>query len=104
MMGIITAQLWRLQHSLSPDPVLGYYVLAKPVSATLHVSALLTAVTGATRFWRQQTAMALGKVHAGGWEMSLLAGFVMLVSLLLKGVRRRWWWWLKSWVLRMLTV
>ncbi|KAF2088104.1 hypothetical protein K490DRAFT_14760, partial [Saccharata proteae CBS 121410] len=69
MVGVIIAQLFRLQHSPTPDPVLGYYVLGIPLGACFIIAAILVAAIGAFRFWRQQNAMTRGKVLAGGWEI-----------------------------------
>lgn len=80
MMGVIIAQLYRLQHSPAPDPVFGYYALSKPIAGILQGSAAAMVFVGAIRYWRQQQAMALGKVHAGGWELTTIMGFTFLVS------------------------
>ncbi len=69
MMGIMIAQLYRLDHRPDPSKVYGYFVLSKPLSAIFQSAALCMVLIGATRFFRQQNAMALGKVHAGGWEI-----------------------------------
>lgn len=80
MLGVIVAQLWRLQHSANPDPIFGYFALSKPLAVILQCSALGMAVLGSIRFWRQQSAMARGKVHAGGFEVLWIMGFMVLVS------------------------
>lgn len=79
MIGILVAQLYRLQHTATPDPILGYFILSKPLACIFQGSALCMACVGAHRFFRQQSMMARGKVHAGGWELSLSASFVLLV-------------------------
>lgn len=79
--GVIVAQLYRLQHVASPDPVFGYYVLSKPIAGIFQVSALCVALIGAHRYWRQQTAMAIGQVVAGGWELMAVGVLVFVVSL-----------------------
>lgn len=79
MLGVIVAQLYRLQHSPTPDPVFGFYAISKPISGMLQCSALGMVLLGAIRFWRQQTAMAVGKVHAGGWEVMTIVVFTILV-------------------------
>ena len=66
IIGVMIAQLYRLQHREDPDPVFGYYVLSKPLSAIFQSSALCVVLLGCIRFWRQQSAMAIGKMHAGG--------------------------------------
>lgn len=80
MLGVIVAQLYRLQHSASPDPVFGYFALSKPLSAILQCSALGMILLGGIRFWRQQSAMARGKVYACGFEILIIMGFMGLVS------------------------
>ena len=79
MMGIITAQLYRLEHSPEPSKVFGYYVLSKPLAAIFQTSALFMILLGGIRFWRQQSAMAIGKVYAGGWEINVIAIGMLLV-------------------------
>ncbi|RMX72761.1 hypothetical protein D0869_14286 [Hortaea werneckii] len=61
MIGVIISQLYRLQHSPSPDPVYGYYVLGKPIASIFHASGLGVVLVGAVRFFRQQSAMSIGK-------------------------------------------
>ena len=70
MMGIVVAQFCRLEHSLNPSEVFGFFILSKPLAATLQSAALSVTLTGCFRFWRQQSAMAIGKVYAGGWEVT----------------------------------
>jgi hypothetical protein len=74
------AQLYRLQHSEDPSPVFGYYALSKPLSVIFQSSALCVVLLGCIRFWRQQSAMAIGKMHAGGWELIAIAIGSFLVS------------------------
>lgn len=80
MLGVIIAQLYRLQHSPNPDPTLGYFVLSKPISCIFHASAACVALLGSVRFFRQQHAMAIGKIQAGGWELMVIGVYVLLVS------------------------
>lgn len=80
MIGVFIAQLWRLQHSPTPDPTFGYYVLSIPVSIIFQCAALVMVLLGAVRYWRQQEAMAVGRVWAGGWEMGVIAVGSLLVS------------------------
>jgi len=80
MIGVIIAQLFRLQSSAAPDPVFGYFVIAKPLAATFQVLALITSLLGAHRFWRQQMCMARGKIVAGGWEVYVIMVAILLVS------------------------
>lgn len=81
MLGAIVAQLYRLNHSPHPDPVFGYYVLSKPISSILQCSALCVVLLGSIRYFRQQSAMARGKVSAGGWEMLTIMFLVGSVCL-----------------------
>ncbi|KAI7355820.1 hypothetical protein KC354_g10663 [Hortaea werneckii] len=81
MVGVVISQLYRLQHSPSPNPVYGYYVLGKPIACIFHASALGVILVGAVRFFRQQSAMSIGKVHAGGWEVLVICGWVFLLLL-----------------------
>ena len=80
MMGTMIAQLYRLQHDPHPSKVFGYFVLSKPLSVIFQCAACLVVVLGCIRFYRQQSAMALGKVHAGGWELVAIGIFSFLVS------------------------
>lgn len=80
MLGVIVAQLYRLQHSPSPDPTFGYFVLATPLSCILHVSAACVTLLGCVRFFRQQHAMAIGKIRAGGLEIMIIGVYVLLVG------------------------
>lgn len=84
MLGVIIAQLYRLQHSQSPDPTFGYFVLSKPISSIFHVSAICVALLGSVRFFRQQHAMAIGKVQAGGFELMIIGVYVLMVSALVR--------------------
>lgn len=81
MLGVVVAQLYRLQHTATPDPVFGYFALSKPLSAILQCSALGVVLLGGIRFWRQQSAMTRGKVHACGFEILTIMIFVALVGL-----------------------
>ncbi|KAF1808699.1 hypothetical protein P152DRAFT_377831, partial [Eremomyces bilateralis CBS 781.70] len=69
MIGVIVAQLFRLQNTPDPDRSLGYYRLAIPISSIFIAAAIVVTLLGAVRFYRQQHAMARGKVHAGGFEV-----------------------------------
>ncbi|KAL9040779.1 MAG: hypothetical protein Q9180_001703 [Flavoplaca navasiana] len=88
-LSVFIAQLFRLQHSENPDPVLGFYVLGKPLSCICTGAAILTNLLGTYRFWRQQNAMLRGKILCGGWEvyaillivlMTLISLFVLVVA------------------------
>lgn len=80
IMGIIVAQFMRLEHTMHPDKAFGYFILSKPLAAILQGAALCTTLLGACRFWRQQSAMAIGKAHAGGWEITALGAGTLLVG------------------------
>ncbi|KAK4499689.1 hypothetical protein PRZ48_010207 [Zasmidium cellare] len=75
MLGAVIAQLYRLTHSPHPDPVFGFFVLSKPICGILQCSALGMVLLGAIRYFRQQAAMATGKVFAGGWEVLTIVIF-----------------------------
>ena len=87
MTGAIIAQLFRLQDTDVPAPGLSYFRLGVPLAALFLSSAIFVVLLGAHRFWRQQSAMARGKVWAGGWEinaiMGLAVGLVVTVFVLL---------------------
>ncbi|OOQ86851.1 hypothetical protein PEBR_19846 [Penicillium brasilianum] len=83
MQGVLISQLFRLQE---PGDRLKFYVAGKPLAVTCHCVAILVALIGAFRFWRQQGAISVGKVHAGGWELNavgVLFGAIFLVTLIL---------------------
>ena len=80
MVGVITAQLFRLQTTALPGGGFGYFVLAVPLAACFICGSIVVTVLGAIRFWKQQTAMARGTVWAGGWEVLGIMGTGILVS------------------------
>ncbi|KAL4902148.1 hypothetical protein BDW74DRAFT_169650 [Aspergillus multicolor] len=79
MQGVLIAQLFRLQSTHSSKG-LGYHDVGVPLSVTCHCAAILTAVLGAHRFWKQQSAIALGTVYAGGWELNCIGFLTTAVS------------------------
>jgi len=79
MIGVLVAQLYRLQHAPAPNPVFGYFILSKPLACIFQGAALFTVLVGAYRFFRQQSSMSRGKVHGGGWEVSLIGVFAVVV-------------------------
>ncbi|KAI9714197.1 MAG: hypothetical protein M1812_006418 [Candelaria pacifica] len=81
MSGILIAQLWRLQHTIVPDPgtTMGYYLLGIPLAETCISTGIVVAILGAIRFWRQQNALLRGKIHAGGWEIHVIGIGVMCI-------------------------
>ena len=80
MQGVLIAQLFRLQRVPETRAKLGFYEVGIPLSVSCHGIAVLVALLGAYRFWKQQTAVSRGKVYAGGWEMNVIAALVCLVS------------------------
>jgi uncharacterized membrane protein YidH (DUF202 family) len=74
MVGIFVAQLLRLQHSISPNPVFGFYVISIPLATIFHILAMLVLFIGTARFFKLQKAMALGKALSGGWEIIVVGG------------------------------
>lgn len=78
IIGIIIAQLFRLQHSPVPRPF-GFYNLGVPLATICHGAALLMVLVGAQRFRSQQNAMLNGRTRAGGWEPLFVGGLVMMV-------------------------
>lgn len=83
VLGVTIDQLFRLTHSATPDPVFGFYVVGKPLSALFIASSLVTTVFAAWHFFRMQDAMARGKAIAAPWELKGVGVVVASVSLLL---------------------
>ena len=79
IVGTVIAQLFRLQHSLAPQPF-GFYRLGVPLASICHFAALLMVLVGAQRFRMQQNAMINGRIKAGGWEPWLVGSVVLAVS------------------------
>ncbi len=79
MLGILVAQLFRLQHSPTANPIFGYYVIGKPLAGICQALALYTLLLGAFRFWRLQHAIVRGKTLSGGFEIVLIGLGVLLV-------------------------
>ncbi|KAJ5989655.1 hypothetical protein N7481_004865 [Penicillium waksmanii] len=89
MQGVLIAQLFRLQRSDQNQDRLRFYQVGIPLSVTCHCVAIIVALIGAYRFWRQQSAIARGKVHAGGWELNsvgILLFLIILVTLVISVV------------------
>jgi uncharacterized membrane protein YidH (DUF202 family) len=84
MTGVVIAQLFRLQHTLTPNLSFGFFVLGIPLAASFIGFGMVVLLLGAFRFWRQQNAMVRGKVFAGGWEVGVVmcGSIVVSVSLL----------------------
>lgn len=81
MLGVLIAQLFRLQQTVNPEPTLGFYAVGVPLATACNGAAVAVVLLGACRFWRQQSALARGKVYAGGWEIILIGLVVLLVGL-----------------------
>ncbi|KIX97786.1 uncharacterized protein Z520_06564 [Fonsecaea multimorphosa CBS 102226] len=79
MVGVVIAQVFRLNHSLHPNPHLGFFVVGVPLSCVCHGSAILISGLGAFRFIRYQKAMARGYALSGGWEMTCIGMLTTLV-------------------------
>lgn len=90
MLGVLIAQLFRLQRSIPQEQnYLTYYEVAIPLSVTCHCAALVIVGIGAFRFWRQQSAIVSGKIHAGGWELNsvgFLIAAIVITTLVLSVV------------------
>jgi len=82
MIGVIIAQLFRLQHHSNPHPNFGFFVLGTPLAATFIAFGMLVLLVGAVRFWRCQNALVRGKAVAGGWELVFIMAGSIAVSLL----------------------
>lgn len=81
MLGVIIAQVMRLQHSITPDPVLGYFAVSVPLSSACHASAIAVSLLGAIRFFRYQKEMARGYAVCGGWEIKTVGTLATMVCL-----------------------
>lgn len=79
-MGIAITQLLRLERNLVIMPRFDYFILGKPLGVLFQVSAMVVALVGAHRFWRQQVCMARGTVMVGGWEIYVIMASFLLVS------------------------
>ncbi|KAG5290093.1 DUF282 superfamily domain-containing protein [Histoplasma ohiense] len=87
--GALIAQLFSLQNTHDQDDTpFGFHAVGKPLACGCHACAIAVAAVGSYRFWRQQNALARGKVHAGGWELGvsgacaagiIAAAFVLVV-------------------------
>lgn len=69
----------RLQHSPTPNPVLGYFVISVPLACVCHASAISFSILGAVRYLRLQNEMARGQAVAGGWEVKCAGAITTLV-------------------------
>lgn len=80
ILGVVIAQLMRLQRSPTPDPSLGFLIISVPLSCTCHIMALLTACLGCYRFFQWQSTMTRGQAISGGFAITSLFAFTFLVS------------------------
>lgn len=81
MQGVLIAQLFRLQRPTTPQPNrLRFYEVGIPLAVACHCVAVVVALIGAYRFWRQQSAISLGKIQVGGWELNWVGILLGLVS------------------------
>jgi uncharacterized membrane protein YidH (DUF202 family) len=80
MQGVLVAQLFRLQRPHGKADRLSFHEIGVPLSVACHFVAIVVALIGAFRFWRQQNAIARGKVYAGGWELNSVGIFLFIVS------------------------
>ncbi|CAD6442096.1 0a81d20a-5499-448b-8c81-aad09bc4273b [Sclerotinia trifoliorum] len=79
MLGVSVAQLFRLQHSHTPNPLIGFFVLGKPLACICQVAAITTLLIGIFRSWRHQNAIVRGKALSGGFEVIIIgAGFFLI--------------------------
>ncbi|KAJ5114392.1 hypothetical protein NUU61_000151 [Penicillium alfredii] len=86
MQGVLIAQLFRLQRSESEADRLRFHDVGIPLSVACHCVAVLIAFIGSYRFWKQQGAISVGKVYAGGWDINsvgILLFAVILTTLIL---------------------
>ena len=79
MLGVVIAQLFRLQHTDNPNRVIGYFIVGTPLAAVLIIAGIVVLLLGAFRTWRQQNAIVRGKIHAGGWEVAIIGAVSFLV-------------------------
>ncbi|KAJ5153743.1 uncharacterized protein N7500_009182 [Penicillium coprophilum] len=68
--GVLIAQLFRLQAAEALADRLGLRKVGTSISITCYGVGILVALVGAYRFWRQQDAIAKGRIYAGGWELN----------------------------------
>ncbi|QSZ37464.1 hypothetical protein DSL72_008562 [Monilinia vaccinii-corymbosi] len=72
MLGVLIAQLFRVQHAPKPNHLIGFYVLGKPLACLCQGAAIATLLIGVVRSWRHQNAIVRGKALAGGFDVIIL--------------------------------
>ncbi|KAH7391338.1 hypothetical protein BKA64DRAFT_100871 [Cadophora sp. MPI-SDFR-AT-0126] len=82
MLGIVVAQLFRLQRSPTPNPHFGFFVLGKPLAIICQGAAIYTILIGVFRTWRSQNAIVRGKAISGGYEIVALAGGICAILIM----------------------
>lgn len=87
MLGVVIAQLFRLQNTDNPHPKIGYFITGIPAASACILGAILVLLVGAYRFWRQQNAVLRGKFYAGGWEV-LATGIIVLIVCIVQPISR----------------
>ena len=80
MLGIFVAQLFRLTHTLTPDPVFGFYVIGIPLASISQAMAIIVLMVGCHRFFKLQKNISLGYAITGGWEVNTIAFLGIAVS------------------------
>lgn len=83
--GVAVAQLFRLQHTPTPNPIFGFFVLGKPMACICQGAAIYCLFLGAYRSWRLQNAIVRGKAISGGFEFVMLGlGVAMVIFRLIE--------------------
>ncbi|MCJ1396998.1 hypothetical protein MMC11_000190 [Xylographa trunciseda] len=83
VIGVTVAQIFRLKNQGAVNPPFGFFALGIPLACACIGSALVVTIFGSWRFWRQQNALARGKIHAGGWEIDAIATITILLIITL---------------------
>ncbi|KAB8304180.1 hypothetical protein EYC80_003599 [Monilinia laxa] len=81
MLGVSIAQLFRLQHSPTPNRLIGFFVLGKPLACICQVAAITTLLIGAIRSWRHQNAIVRGKALLGGFDVIVIGAGLFCIFL-----------------------
>lgn len=80
-MGVIIAQMSRIQHAVHPHRKhdFKYLVLGVPQASVCQLLATLVIVVAALRFFKHERAIKRGQAHVGGWDLMLIAGVLLAV-------------------------